>query len=391
MRRKSSRNTYVIFALICLIVFNIGTILIKTMGNKAKVDSGNGAKTVFNYEEPDTRYEEIFIVLFSRTSSIINLHKTRQPFNDNLGGYLNKNLDIGGKFSNFFRAQFPSFLSLNKNTKPAGKDGLDENDMEGNPTIVEDFIIIDRLEEYEDLIIINDSEGNTSIENIPNPLNIKPLKINKEKPYILLYHTHGTESYSSTQNNKHHTTDRRYNVTTIGETISKVLEAKGHKIEHITKYHDMPSYNKSYSESLKTVNQKLKDNNNFKILLDVHRDGFDANDPSIKKSLKQILAKTKTKINGKDVATFCFVVGPDSPNKEAVLSFAKYIKAVTDVLYPELCTGIIIKPVGKYNQFLSDYSALIEVGSNLNTMDEAMETAKILGEVLSIVIDNIQE
>ena len=49
------------------------------------------------------------------------------------------------------------------------------------------------------------------------------------------------------------------------------------------------------------------------------------------------------------------------------------------------------KASGKFNQFLSDYSALIEVGSNLNTMDEAMETAKILGEILSVVIDNIQE
>ena len=392
MRRKDSRNTYVIFALICLIVFNIGTMLIKTRGNKAKIDLSNEAKEVFSYEKPETRYGEVFVALFSKTSSIINLHKNRQSFDNNLGSYFNKNLEIiKGIFSNFFMALFPSFLSLNKNANPVDIDGLDENDMEGNPEVVKDFIIIDRLEEYEDLIIINDSEGNISLENIPEPLNIKPLKINKEKPYILLYHTHGTESYSSQNNNQHHTTDKRYNVTTVGETISKVLEAKGHKIEHITKYHDIPSYNKSYSESLKTVNQKLEDNNNFKILLDVHRDGFDIDDPRIKKNLKKILAKTKTKINGKDVATFCFVVGPDSPNKEAVLSFAKYIKAVTDVLYPELCTGIMIKPVGKFNQFLSDYSALIEVGSNLNTMDEAMETAKILGEILSIVIDNIQE
>ena len=98
--------------------------------------------------------------------------------------------------------------------------------------------------------------------------------------------------------------------------------------------------------------------------------------------MNKLLEKTKTNINGKDVATFCFVVGPDNPNKEAILSFAKYIKAISDILYPELCTGIIIKPVGKYNQYFSDYSALIEVGSNLNTMNEAMETAKLLGEII---------
>ena len=304
---------------------------------------------------------------------------------------MNKNLSLANRFNNFIRAQFPSIILFKKNANSANVGELSEDDMEGNPTIMEDFIIIDRLEEYEDLIIINDSEGNVSLENIPKPLNVKPLKIDKEKPYILLYHTHGTESYMPIKDNKYHTTDRRYNVTTIGERMAKVLEGKGHKIEHVTEYHDIPYYNKSYTRSLSNKTKKLKNNSNYKILLDIHRDGFDVDVSSNDKNAKKILAKSKTKVNGKDVATFCFVVGPDNPNKEAILSFAKYVKAVTDALYPDLCTGILIKPVGKYNQFLSDYSALIEVGSNLNTMDEAMETARLLGEILSIVIENIQE
>ncbi len=132
------------------------------------------------------------------------------------------------------------------------------DDIGESPIIVEDFIIIDRLEEYEDLIIINDSEGNISIENIPKPINVKPLKINKDRPYILLYHTHGTESYYVEGINQHHTTDRRYNVTTIGEKMAQVLIEKGHKVEHITTYHDIPSYNKSYSRSLNTVTKKTR-------------------------------------------------------------------------------------------------------------------------------------
>ena len=47
--------------------------------------------------------------------------------------------------------------------------------------------------------------------------------------------------------------------------------------------------------------------------------------------------------------------------------------------------------MGKYNQFLSDYSMLVEIGSNLNTMEEALETAKLFGELLDIVIQNIIE
>ncbi len=260
--------------------------------------------------------------------------------------------------------------------------------------IVEDFIIIDKVEEYEDLIVISDTEGNIILENLPKPLNIKPLKVDKDKPYILIYHTHGTEAYSNLETNIHHTTDRKYNITTIGENVAKVLEEKGgHKVGHITTYHDIPSYNKSYSRSLNTVTNNLGgENSNFKILLDIHRDGVDLEEPRVKKNLDKYINKFKTKINGKDVATFYFVIGPDSPpNKENVLNFAKYFKAVCDIIYPDLCTGILIKPVGKYNQFLSDYSMLIEIGSNLNTMEEAMETSKLFGELLDIVIQNILE
>ena len=391
MKRKNSRNTYIIFALICLIVFNLGTILIKTVGNKGEKDPGYEAKPVFRYEEPKAKNERLFIAIFGRTSSIINLYSTEHFQSNSWNYYLNDNLSFGDKFKSFIKAQFPSIIHFRGETELAGIDELNEDDMEDNPTVIEDFIIIDRLEEYEDLIIINDSEGNISLENLPKPLNIKPLKIDKEKPYILLYHTHGTESYLPIKDDNYHTTDKNYNVTNVGEKISKVLEANGHKVEHVTEYHDIPSYNKSYSKSLNTATKKMGDNSNFKILLDIHRNGFDLNDPKVKKNMNKLLEKAKIKINGKDVATFSFVIGPDSPNKEAVLSFAKYFKAVTDILYPDLCTGILIKPVGKYNQFLSDYSALIEVGSHLNTIDEAMGTAEILGEILSIVIENIEK
>ena len=220
---------------------------------------------------------------------------------------------------------------------------------------------------------------------------LEPLKINKGKPYILLYHTHGTEAYSNLETNLHHTTDEKYNITAIGENIAKVLEEKGHGVEHITTYHDIPSYNKSYSRSLNTVTDTLGENSNFKILIDVHRDGVELDKPEVKKNIDKYKKKFTTSINGKDVATFYFVIGPDSPNKEAVLNFAKYFKAVCDIIYPELCTGILIKPIGKYNQFLSDYSILVEIGSNLNTMEEALETSKLFGELLDIVIQNISE
>jgi stage II sporulation protein P len=372
------------------LIFNIGTMFINAISDKNKKEANHEIEPVFKQYSFQGENDDLYIELIGRTSSIINLFKYEQDIGNNWRKQIMDSSVLTNKINKLLKTQFPSIISFDENFKDLRGDDMDNDDIGESPTIVEDFIIIDRLEEYEDLIIINDSEGNISVENIPKPLNLKPLKIQKDKPYILLYHTHGTEAYMLGESTQHHTTDRRHNVTTIGERMAQVLEEKGHKVEHVTTYHDIPSYNKSYSRSLNTVTQKLEQNSNLKILLDIHRDGYDSEDPMVIKNMKQLLSKTKVQINGKDAATFYFVIGPDSPNKDEVLNFAKYFKAVSDAIYPDLCTGILLKPTGKYNQFLSDYSALIELGSNLNTMDEAMETAKLVAEILSLVIENIQ-
>ncbi len=258
----------------------------------------------------------------------------------------------------------------------------DEDEMK-----TEEDYIIDRLDEYESLIIIKGNTGISSIENIPKPLNINKLKLNKDENYILMYHTHGTESYLVEDPWLYHNQDTTKNVVSIGDVMVKILEGKGHKVDHVKTLHDLPSYSKSYTRSSNTINTKKEENQNLKIFLDVHRDGvaFDA-------TYKERFLKTaKTEINGISMGTFSLVIGPDTPNYEQVLSFAKYIKAVSDTLYPELCTGIIVKPRGKYNLNYSDYSALLEIGSNLVTQEEAMETAKRVGEILSLVLDSVIE
>jgi stage II sporulation protein P len=202
-----------------------------------------------------------------------------------------------------------------------------------------------------------------------------------------MYHTHGTESYLHSKAENYRTSDNNSNIVAIGNVISTVLEANGHTADHVETHHDLPSYNKSYSRSLNTVNTKKGESENLQILLDVHRNAVLEN----AKNIDKLIAKSKVEIDGKTVATFSLVIGPDSPNKDKVLNFAKYIKAVSDALYPNLCEGIIIKPTGKYNQHLSDYSALIEIGYNFHTFEEANNTAKLVGEILSLAINSIIE
>ena len=336
-RVRKNNDSYLIIILICLLIFNVGALIYKFFTDNSVFNSFDDLKKIF------TGYD--------------------LPF-----GLNNKDKD------------------LDSNKPPIGENVEADIDDEHELSTSGDFII-DRLDEYESLIVIKDSQGVNSIENIPKPLNINKVSLNKDENYILMYHTHGTESYLTDNPTEYHNQDTEKNVVSIGEVLQKVLEGNGHKVDHVKTLHDLPSYNSSYTRSLNTINSKKAENKNLKMFFDVHRDGVDSNAEYKDKFLKT----ARIDINGVSTATFSLVVGPDTPNYESVLSFAKYIKAVSDTLYPGFCTGIIVKPAGKYNLFASDYSALIEVGSNFITQEEAKEAAKLIGEILSLVIDSIIE
>lgn len=352
--RKSRKSDYIILALICLITLNIGAIAIGLYSSKLSSELGeyrfNIINTSFDGIKKALNASEVFM---KNISSIFPISKI-----------LNNNKDV---------------IEVG-NTTPEDEEINEEYH-------TQEDIIIENLDEYESLIIVKDSDGVNTIENVPEPLMLEKIKINKEKPYILLYHTHGTESYLLSKVSDYRTSDKNHNVINIGNIMTTVLEANGHKIEHVETLHDSPSYNQSYSRSLNTIRSKQGESDNLKILLDIHRNAVLDTNPNI----ESIKANSRIDIGGKTVAKFSLVVGPDSPNKEQVLSFAKYIKAVSDALYPGLCQGIIIKPAGKYNQHLSDYSALIEVGYHFHTLEEANEGAKLVGEVLTLVINSIME
>lgn len=328
MRRRNNKGTYLMIALICLILLNLGSMTILLSRNVNK---------------PITIFKDLIREVFSISQELED--------------------------------------KVNDKTSEVDRD-VEQHKIDRT----NDIIIIDP-EEYENLIVVKDSSGKSSIENIPEPLNIKNVKIDKTKPYIYIYHTHATEGYIPFDDHTYYSTNNDKNVVKIGDTMSKVLEAKGHMVSHSTTHHDRPSYNQSYSRSLKTIQDAKSHQDNLQFFFDIHRDGVDK-DASYYESF---VAKSKTTIDGKDVATFSLVVGPDSPNYEETLNFAKFIKVVADIMYPDLCTGVIVKPYGKYNLYISNYASLIEIGSNVTTIDEANETAKLVGEILDVVIRSIEE
>jgi len=84
-------------------------------------------------------------------------------------------------------------------------------------------------------------------------------------------------------------------------------------------------------------------------------------------------------------------VGDKNGNYEQVKQTADKLYAIAEEMYPGLFRKIIVRPGAYFNQYLSNQSMLIEIGSSLNTLDEAQYSADLVSQVLLEYIDKISK
>lgn len=228
---------------------------------------------------------------------------------------------------------------------------------------------------------VTTAEGESSVVDTQNPENPKPATANIDysKPVVIIYHTHATESYQPVSDGNFHSLAEAGTVREVGDVLASALEAKGIQVIHDKTVHDSPSYNQSYGRSLETVNKLMGDNSSARIIIDLHRDAA---------SYSGNVGKTTT-INKDVVAKYSLVVGEGNPNVEALKAFANHINTKAEELYPGF-GGKIIPKQHKFNQYVSDYHILLEVGNNQNTIDQAKLTGKYFANVLAEAIKDIE-
>ncbi|SHJ75871.1 stage II sporulation protein P [Tepidibacter formicigenes] len=253
-----------------------------------------------------------------------------------------------------------------------------------------DYIKIEVVDDKMQNINVVPYQNNEKIKE-NNDKNIKievpdKIELAKGKPQILIYHTHGTESYEPEKIGNYHSLNKKYSVMSIGEKLKGELEKRGYSVLHNMDYHDYPSFNGSYKRSLETASNILKKYNSIKVVLDIHRDGVDIKNEEMRKKVR---SQETVTINGEKVARFSIVVGPESPNRKEVEKFARYITSISNKKYPGLAKKVIVKPYGRFNQFLSNNYALLEIGGNANTIDEALKTTKYLADVLDEALNGM--
>lgn len=221
-----------------------------------------------------------------------------------------------------------------------------------------------------------------SLEPLPKDLGNSPAEQNQtpdnqaipgnNKVLIGIYHTHNAESYAGNGGPERRDGENG-DVVTVGETLKKALDKDGVPTLHALQIHDAEDFMKAYSKSVVTATQLLKDNPSMKLLIDLHRDGLPPN-----------VNKSTTTINGKEAGRVLVVIGQKNPHWKENEKIAQELINLGEKKYP----GLFVPKMSyasdaRYNQHLANGALLLEIGSQLNTLEEAKGASEALADVLA--------
>ncbi len=196
-------------------------------------------------------------------------------------------------------------------------------------------------------------------------------------PQILVIHTHGTEAYlpaageEYTPSDPYRTTDPERSVIRVGDALCSALEEYGLRVLHDRTLYDYPSYAGSYERAAASIEAYLAEYPDIALVLDVHRDAI--GDAST-------VYKTCAAANG--TAQVMLVCGTDEylehPLWRENLKLALAMQAAAMSANGALMRPIHLAPE-RYNQQYTTGSLIIEVGTNGNTLSEALAAAELFG------------
>lgn len=209
------------------------------------------------------------------------------------------------------------------------------------------------------------------------------------EPQVLIVHTHATESYMTEDLGYYYEsfyprdTDDNYNVVRVGEAITEKLEQSGIAVIHCAEHHDEPQYLGAYDNSAESINYYLNEYPSIKIVLDIHRDSITTEEGE--------KIKPTFVYNNKKAAQIMIMCGNDNygyydfPDWEENMSLAVKLQSTAETKFPGMTRPLYFGNF-MYNMNLAPGSLLIEIGTDANTLDEAVYSGEMLGEVIADVL-----
>lgn len=211
----------------------------------------------------------------------------------------------------------------------------------------------------------------------------------KDKPTVLIYHSHTTEAYQTldvgyyTSAFNERIDDIGQNMVRVGDEITAQLEKAGFKV-----IHDKTIYDKNYSDAYNlsdvSIKKYLEENPSIDVTIDVHRDSIDFKDGTKVKPVANIMDKKAAQIM---IIPGCeYGEIKNFPDWEYNLRFALQLQQKAEEMYPGLMRPILFS-ARRYNLFETHNSILLEMGSDGNTLEEAVYSGKLIGTALAEVLN----
>ncbi len=246
---------------------------------------------------------------------------------------------------------------------------------------------------------VTDSYGEVRVKNVNDTdIDIKTilekkidLSVSKADPSVLIFHTHTTETYQILdrdfypKNFATRTSNEGKNMVRVGDEIVKQIEAAGYKVIHDREIHDS-RYSGAYERSRKSCEEYLEKYPSIQIVLDIHRDAISLSDGT---KIKPVCT-----LGGKKAAQIMIISGCQEegnsvegfPDWRKNLTFAVHLQKKLEELFPGITRPLYFSP-RKYNMDLTHCSLLVEVGSDANTLAEAVLTGKCIGKAVSEILN----
>lgn len=212
---------------------------------------------------------------------------------------------------------------------------------------------------------------------------------NSKEPQILIFHTHANEYFVDS--------DPELGVldgiVSVGAELARILqEDYGLNVIHCYEQFDFED-NKimrtgAYERMEEPIRQILEENPSIIVALDIHRDGVDES------------VHLVTEYNGVNYAKIMFVNGIttliedgvpvpidylNNPFLQETLAFSLQMQLSAENQFPNLNRKILLHPY-RLSTHMLPRSALVEVGAQTNTKQEAKNSMKFLAKMLTDVI-----
>ena len=232
------------------------------------------------------------------------------------------------------------------------------------------------------------AEQHESTQSVPASCRMTEIPVinalRSDKPTILIYHTHTTEAYTQTEEDRYReagkwrTKDQTKNVVAVGEVLKNILERDyGFHVIHDTTDHEPPKLATAYERSLVTMQRYHEQYPSIVLFIDLHRDAY----------MSENVPCDYLTINGTETARLMLVVGKgekyeDKPYYASNIAFAERITNHLNTIDGKLCRPVRTK-TGRYNQHVAPNCILVEVGHNANTLSQAKAAMPYLAESIA--------